>query len=322
MPVLTRAGHPRQPFRPRCQGMRVYPEPRMKTQDDIEPMFDELTDLTTQQRDAVKARYHFLMKTYRYRCRVYSYLFYILRLIMTVGSLTVPALLSLPSSSSTGGTYWFTWATSLAVTTANGILTLFKLDKRFFMLHATAERLRTETWQYIMLAGRYSGHHGHGRPSHASQYVYYCSQIEKIHMKQIDEEFIKNADLDGSHPPQQPPHAPVNGGIRAGDTVMVPSPADVAPSAAPRSRQRSESVDTIGTNGSATDQAQAAAAAAKPGDTVQMLIREREAVSGDGDARITILSESPEVSARPADRSGTAVSTGSVQQEPTGPGNT
>lgn len=280
----------------------------MKSQDNVEPMFDELCDLTVQQRDAIKARYHFLMESYRFRCRLYSYLFYILRLVMTVGSLTVPALLSLPSSSTTGGTYWFTWATSLAVTTANGILTLFKLDKRFFMLHATAERLRTETWQYIMLAGRYSGHHGHGRPSHASQYVYYCSQIEKIHMKQIDEEFIKNADLEGSHPPQQPPAgAPA---IRAGDTVMVPSPADVAPSAPPRGR--SESVDTIGTNGS-TDQA----AASKPSNTVQMLIQEREAVSGNGDARITILSETPLLPPSATIGGGTSVPAGSVQQEPT-----
>lgn len=287
--------------------MRVVPH--MRSQDDVEPMFDELLDLTAQQRDAIKARYHFLMETYRFRCRVYSYLFYVLRLVMTVGSLTVPALLSLPSSSSSGATYWFTWATSLAVTTANGILTLFKLDKRFFMLHATAERLRTETWQYIMLAGRYSGHHGHGRPSHASQYVYYCSQIEKIHMKQIDEEFIKNADLEGSHPPQHPPaHAPA---LRAGDTVMVPSPADVAPSAQPRSRQRSESVDTIGTNESA-DQKETGGG---PSNTVQMLIRERETVSGNGNTRITILSETPEVPPPAAIGGGTPIPAGSIQQE-------
>jgi hypothetical protein len=283
----------------------------MRSQDDVDPMFDELTDLTTQQRDAIKARYRFLMETYRLRCRVYSALFYVLRIVMTVGSLTVPALLSLPSSSNTGGTYWFTWATSLAVTTANGILTLFKLDKRFFMLHATAERLRTETWQYIMLAGRYSGHHGHGRPSHASQYVYYCSQIEKIHMKQIDEEFIKNADLEGTHPPQQPPAgAPA---IRAGDTVMVPSPADIAASVQPRSRQRTESVDTVGTNGSETDQTQAAG---RSSNTVQMLVREREALSNGGDTRITILSDPSEVPAPAAVGNGTGVPAEPVQQEP------
>lgn len=290
--------------------MRIYPELRMRSQDNVEPMFNDLTDLTMQQREAIKARYHFLMKSYRFRCVLYSYLFYVLRLVMTVGSLTVPALLSLPSSSSTGATYWFTWATSLAVTTANGILTLFKLDKRFFMLHATTERLRTETWQYIMLAGRYSGHHGHGRPSHASQYVFYCSQIEKIHMKQIDEEFIKNADLDGAHPPQHPPHP--NGGapnLRAGDTVMVPSPADVAPSVPPRGRARSESVDTIGTHDSVTDQAQ-------PENTVQMLIRERAAVSGNGDARITVLSETSAVPASADIGGGAAVPAGPVQQEP------
>lgn len=289
--------------------MRIYPVQQMKSQDDVEPLFDNLMELTQQQRDTIKSRYRFLMESYRYRCRLYSYLFYILRLVMTVGSLTVPALLSLPSSSSTGATYWFTWATSLAVTTANGILTLFKLDKRFFMLHATAERLRTETWQYMMLAGRYSGHHGHGRPTHASQYVYYCSQIEKIHMKQIDEEFIKNADLEGGHHPQQPPVRHVGGG-RMSTMNMVPSPADaVLPSV------RSDSTATVGSDES-QENAKSAAAPAPPDGPVQMLIREREAVPSPSDERITVLSDPPEVPPQSNDGSRATLSARQVQQEP------
>lgn len=293
--------------------MRVYPAPVLKTQDDVAPMFDNLTDLTLQQRDAIKTRYRFLMETYRFRCRVYSYLFYALRLTMTVGSLTVPALLSLPSSSSSDGhsaTYWLTWGISLAVTTANGVLTLFKLDKRFFMLHATAERLRTETWQYMTLAGRYSGHHGHGKPTHASQYVYYCSQIEKVHMKHIDEEFIKNADLDGSHPPQ---HPPPRTGRRASGTVMVPSPADAIST---QHQHRTETEDTVGTNASVAKNQKAAAPAPVAGDTVQMLVRERESVSSDRDTRITILPDPSEMPANAANGSRTAVSSRTVQQEP------
>ena len=209
-------------------------------------MFDELTDLTIQQRRAIKERYRFLLTEYRRRCWVYSYLFYVLRMTMTVGSLAVPALLSIQTNGVDATImYWFTWSLSLAVTTANGVMTLFKLDKRFFMLHATAERLRTETWQYLQLSGRYSGHHGGFRPTHANQYVYYCSQIEKIRMKHIEEEFIKQADLADGHPPAPAAARLTNGILRKSSMVGVPTPPDQAQLASPPYKRR-ESESTLG----------------------------------------------------------------------------
>jgi len=197
----------------------------MRYADHMDDIFNELTDLTLLQRHTLKERYRFLMAEYRFRCTLYSYLFYVFRMTMTVGSLAVPALLSIQSMAGAPAfMYWVTWAISLAVTTSNGIMTLFKLDKRFFMLHATAERLRSETWQFIQLSGRYSGHHCHPhRPTHVNQMVHYCSQLEKINMKRIDDEYIKTSE-DG-HPPtpgtSQPGHKPST------DT-MVPSPPDNA----------------------------------------------------------------------------------------------
>lgn len=168
----------------------------MRYQDDMDHMFDALVDLTLQQRAVIKERYRFLMSEYRWRARFYTMLFYVLRITMTVGSLAVPAMLSLNNLEDkivAQGLYWGTWGLSLAVTTANGLLTLFKLDKRFFMLHAVAERLRTETWQYLTLSGRYSGHYGGVRPTHRNQYVYYTSKIEKIRMRHIDDEYVRPA---------------------------------------------------------------------------------------------------------------------------------
>jgi hypothetical protein len=168
---------------------------RMRYQDDMDGMFDALTELTLQQRSTLKERYRFLMAEYRWRCRFYTALFYILRITMTVGSLAVPAMLSLNNleDRAARGLYWGTWGLSLAVTTANGLLTLFKLDKRFFMLHAVAERLRSESWQYLTLSGRYSGHYGGLRPTHRNQYVYYTYKVEKIRMQHIEDEYVRPA---------------------------------------------------------------------------------------------------------------------------------
>jgi hypothetical protein len=206
----------------------------MNFQDDSDRMFESLTDLTAQQIDVIKHRYKFLMKEYRHRAFKYSMLFYILRMTMTVGSLAVPALLSIQTNpANQANMYWFTWALSLAVTTANGVMTLFKLDRRFFMLHATMEKLRTEMWQYIELSGRYSGHHGLHKPTHANQYVYFCSHLEKIRMKHIEEEYIKMAE---HHDPPSQPLPPLPAGqpsaatanILANAAPGVPSPPDQA----------------------------------------------------------------------------------------------
>lgn len=233
----------------------------MNNQDDMTPMFDALTDLTLHQRDTIKSRYRFLMNEYRRRGRLYTFLFYLLRITMTVGSLAVPALLSLRTTGPDAEAilYWFTWGISLAVTTSNGMLTLFKMDKRFFMLHAIAERIRTETWQYLALSGRYSGHYGGVRPTHRNQYVFYCSHLEKIRMKHIEEEYIRAAgDADDKKPM---PAAPQQSQLTTGKSTAnlhnaetppqdVPTPPDRAALVSPPPknplRQRSDSQSTLG----------------------------------------------------------------------------
>jgi len=54
------------------------------------------------------------------------------------------------------------------------------------------ERLRSEGWQYVGLTGRYSGHLiGNRPPTHQNQFVYFTHYIEKIKMKQVEEEYYK-----------------------------------------------------------------------------------------------------------------------------------
>jgi hypothetical protein len=229
----------------------------MRNRDDMDQMFDDLTDLTIQQRETIKFRYRFLMTEYRNRCLIYTFLFYVLRITMTVGSLVVPALLSLKSGPDNNDTlYWITWAISLAVTTSNGLTTLFKLDKRFFMLQAVAEKLRSETWQYLALSGRYSGHFGGVRPSHKNQYVYYCYNMEKVRMNHIDEEFVKAAeiaDYNKTKDPKQSAEGAQNTGN--GNVPTPPNPADLAsPASSTNSRpRRRESNSTVGSNDTVLD---------------------------------------------------------------------
>jgi hypothetical protein len=285
----------------------------MSYQDDMFPMFDALTDLTIHQRETIKSRYRFLTEEYRRRGRLYTVLFYLLRITMTVGSLAVPALLSLKAEGQNSETvlYWFTWGLSLAVTTSNGMMTLFKLDKRFFMLHAIVERIRTETWQYLALSGRYSGHYGNVRPTHRNQYVFYCSHLEKIRMRHIEEEYIRAAgDADDKKP--MPP-APQSAGskssanLHAADTPPqeVPTPPDRAALISPPPpeknllRRRSDSQSTLGDTADATVIEMGAPTNEKEQQRPTLQVHERSdgaAVSPSSKPRDALLFAPPDVS--------------------------
>jgi hypothetical protein len=151
------------------------------------------------QKQIILSRYVYILEHLSKRVRMYSRLFYTGHIVITVGSLLVPALLSIQNSSATGNTsfstqiYWTTFILSLMVTMCNGLLALFKIDKKYYFLHTTLERLRTEGWQYLGLTGRYSGHLVQNQiPNHQNQFVFFTHQIEKIKMKQIEEEYYKS----------------------------------------------------------------------------------------------------------------------------------
>ena len=149
--------------------------------------------LTPLQQSIVTGRYIPMIRHIRDRTRVTSVMFNTSRVIITIGSLIVPALLSIQGLGNTNPEiYWSTWVVSLLVTICNALVSLFKYDKRYYYLHTILEKLISEGWQYIELTGRYSGYHTHGIvPTHENQFVYFCHAVEKIRMKQIEEEYFK-----------------------------------------------------------------------------------------------------------------------------------
>ena len=161
---------------------------RQKQSLNVITIIDKLA-LDDYHKNVFKIRYIPLLQQYRHRAVMYALLFHTMRAVVTVGSITVPALLTLSSD-----TKWLSWAISLAVTICNGVLTLFKIDKKYYSLHTTMHILETEGWQYVSLAGRYSKqrHMEHSfTNSHTYQFIYFCLAIEKIKMLQVQEEYWK-----------------------------------------------------------------------------------------------------------------------------------
>lgn len=197
----------------------------------------ETVRLTPQQRAVLTHRYIPLIKHMRTRATRLTALFYVSHTIVTVGSLVVPALLSIQYGGSpeigtqtitatSAHIYWATWVISLFVTICNGLLTLFKIDKRYYFVHTTMEQLTSEGWQYISLTSRYSGFYTPGgTPTHDNQFVFFCHNIEKIRMHQIEEEYYKLTDKQNAGTNTAPPGAAVGGATTSGP----PPPASLQP---------------------------------------------------------------------------------------------
>ena len=114
-----------------------------------------------------------------------------LRFVMTIGSILLPAILSigqmdpakLPKNFDTI-TYWASWSLSLTITACNGFLQLFSLDKNYLGYSLVVEQLKTEGWQYFQLSGKYEN-----AKTHEQSFKQFCKSIESIKRKQIEQEY-------------------------------------------------------------------------------------------------------------------------------------
>jgi hypothetical protein len=177
-------------------------------QDITETTINTLT-LAAPRKTIIKERYIAVLGDYQRRACRYGRSFHWSRITVAVGSLLVPALLSIqyiPGTGSSGAApgnatanaivlYWVTWVISLLVTIANGVATLMKVDKKYYFLNTIVEQLRSEGWQYVSLTGRYAGIAGaEATRNHEYQFLYFCHMVEKIKMHQVEEEYFKLTD--------------------------------------------------------------------------------------------------------------------------------
>ena len=121
----------------------------------------------------------------------------IFRFIVTIGSILLPAILSLGQMDPAKlpknfdqWTYWSSWTISLMVTASNGFLQLFSLDKNYFEYSLTTEQLKTEGWQYFQLSGKYEDDE-----SHQAAYKAFSKSIENIKRKQVEKEYSGKGDV-------------------------------------------------------------------------------------------------------------------------------
>ena len=161
-------------------------------------LFEIFENLQIEQykKTVLQERYLTVLNNFHQRSKTLSLMFYTTRIIVTVGSILVPAFLSIQGSTYQMQIYWTTWILSILVTISNGFMTLFKIDKKYFFIHTTLELLYSEGWQYVGLSGRYAGKDGIP-PTHENQFLVFFHMSEKIKMRQVEEEYWKFTDTSG-----------------------------------------------------------------------------------------------------------------------------
>jgi len=159
----------------------------------------DVIDLSDSQKLIIKNRFSSLIQEYRLRSVRYSYSFHGLRVVITIGSLIVTALLSVQFTGNSVLIYWIVWILSLFVTISNALITLMKIDKKYYMLNTVFHHIISEGWLYIELSGQYSGFKTPGlEPTHKNQYIFFCQTLEKIRMKHVEDEYFKLSDSNHS----------------------------------------------------------------------------------------------------------------------------
>jgi len=173
-----------------------------------------LEDSTKIQMVPIQNRFFFCYKKLHKKVAIYKFLYYLGHSVVTIGSLIVPALLSIQyntdditnsSHSYMAAIYWSTWVLSLLVTIFNGIITLFKIDRNYYLYNIYLEKLKSETYQYFSLSGRYTGYHTgeiYRQRTYVDQLIVYSYVLEKIYMKLVENEFAQIED--GAHDKSNP----------------------------------------------------------------------------------------------------------------------
>ena len=177
---------------------RIFPKPRTHSQiEQIKEAFDVI-GIDDGQKLIIKHRFTSLLEEYGDRSWKYALAFHSLRITITIGSLIVPAILSVQftASQSSASVYWIVWFLSLLVTISNALVTLLKVDKKYYILNTVFHHIVSEGWLYIELSGKYSGFKTPGEtPTHKNQFVYFCHSLEKISMKQVEDEYFKLTEI-------------------------------------------------------------------------------------------------------------------------------
>ena len=155
------------------------------------PVINSL-DLSVEKKKILKKRFIKEVMYYEDKSKKSTKKYNFCRIIIAIGSMMLPTLQTIQGSENVKSVdteiYWAAIGTSLSVMIANSFISIFHLDKNFYLYHLTSEKLKALGWKYFELSGEYA------HKSHEENWVKFWNDIEKPKLLQISNEFSGNED--------------------------------------------------------------------------------------------------------------------------------
>lgn len=163
----------------------------------IRGIINNLDTLSDNQKKIIEYRFVKIVCNIELQMKRTAFLYNVLSLFTTVGSILVPALISIQDKPSdidatqeevdehNNRIYWAGWGVSLLVTISNGIIKLFSIDKTYITRHLRYNDFKKEGWLFLQLAGHYKDFR-----THSEAFSTFSYNIEMIKYNQIHEEFV------------------------------------------------------------------------------------------------------------------------------------
>lgn len=177
-------------FLPKCRC--IVPKTHVER---IKQYVAELENLTRIQKMLLEERYTKILNDYERRSLKYTWMYNVMRIILVIGGISVPTLLSIQGTNYQTALFWLALSLSIAVGITTSLITVFKIDRKFFLLHTALEVMESEMHQFFGLTGKYATVGKHKRQAtHRTQIQYLFYTLEKLRLSQVQQEYIHFSD--------------------------------------------------------------------------------------------------------------------------------
>jgi len=149
-------------------------------------------DLGETQRKLMLSRFLSEVNLYDKKARIAEFFYIFFSLIITIGSVVLPALLSIQNldfsddeevdSKYRERVYWITWSLSLLISISNALIQLLSLNKQYTSYINVRENMSSEGWKYLGLCDDYN------QGNHKNNFTRFIEKIEEIKNEQTQKE--------------------------------------------------------------------------------------------------------------------------------------
>lgn len=156
-------------------------------------------NLDDRSKDILRERYVNMVNKIEIGAKRSSFWFMTFSSLTTVGSIIVPALISIQDKTfdinsdeedkqkHENNIYWASWGISLMVTMSNALVRLFSFDKTAITRKLRMNHLKSEGWLFLELSGSYADF-----DNLQDAFQIFCNNIERIKTEQVEEEYTFN----------------------------------------------------------------------------------------------------------------------------------